>query len=597
MNKNATRQQDTTKAYDALAKILMPRGSSSLESSSAAVKESVWDQIPPRFEEFLTSKEYLGQHKLSRRQQAAMDAILGDDPTKIFTNMDLPHEAALVWGKGSGKDLLVSYLMAYISYVICCMKDPHNFFGMADDEALDIVNIAPNARQANQVFFTKLTSRIKRPCFNRFNPKIGKETIEFPFINLRLHSKHSENEGWEGFNVIAWVMDEASAFRTRSGTDNAKRCYDTLHSSADTRFISYRWIGMMISFPRKQVNDFTYDKWVESATNPKIYGDRGATWDINPQWDETHPLYKDIPWEVIEDLNLRVPAPYAQHFKKDPIDARTKYMADPPPQEDGFFEIPAKLSEAVNKDLMLPVVSKSVIKRAILKTSASDETLETSYVHIDIERLPLVVNDAEYFMHGDPGLVKDYFSLCVCHTLPQTIIVADEEGERELKKVVVDFVLTWEPKSNIPVDVLNVDEVILKIARYYGIKKVTFDKWNSANSIQKLWQNNIAAYDMSFSNAQQLQMYRNLKLLVYSNFIDLPDDEELFNELLFLKYKNGRIDHDAYGKDRADAVAAAVWEATGIKKGRVAKMVQETMEQYENYKGYRSVAIKSNLLL
>ena len=43
--------------------------------------------------------------------------------------------------------------------------------------------------------------------------------------------------------------------------------------------------------------------------------------------------------------------------------------------------------------------------------------------------------------------MNDAFSVCVCHTLPEEKWVVDLETgiERKLRKVVVDFVLNWEP--------------------------------------------------------------------------------------------------------------------------------------------------------
>ena len=55
------------------------------------------------------------------------------------------------------------------------------------------------------------------------------------------------------------------------------------------------------------MNDFTFDKYKDAQTSPTMYGDKGATWDINPQYDPTHPLFKDFPWVVIDDLNVRIP--------------------------------------------------------------------------------------------------------------------------------------------------------------------------------------------------------------------------------------------------------------------------------------------------
>lgn len=109
---------------------------------------------------------------------------------------------------------------------------------------------------------------------------------------------------------------------------------------------------------------------------------------------------------------------------------------------------------------------------------------------------------------------------------------------------------------------------MMKLAAFYNIRRFTFDRWNSAHSIQKLVAFGVDAEDMSFSNAQQYAMYRFLRFLVYNNMIELPNDPALLNELKFLRDNNGKIEHDVYGKDRADAVAAAVWNAgPGLRGG------------------------------
>jgi hypothetical protein len=432
--------------------------------------------------------------------------------------------------------------------------------------------IASNATQAQNVFFTKLSSRIKSPCFYEFRPKIGKAIIEFP-NGIRLHSLHAANESWEGYNILAWVMDEASAFQTRGGKDNALACYNTLRTSATSRFMTKRWIGIVISFPRKQAGHFTLNKYEEALTNPRMFGDRAAHWDVHPRFDPDHPMYaKDMKWEVIPDLNIRVPEPLVAEFKKDPTDCRTKYMCDPPPQEFGFFEIPQLVDQAVNLELPALVVTWDTVERPL------DSGRVMKYVSAHIDQLPPVQEGCRYFMHGDPGLTNDAFALCVCHTVAEAKWITEADGtQREVPKVVVDFVLAWEPRPGVPVDLTNVEEVVHQVASFYGIRHVTFDRWNSAGTIQRLIQAGIMAEDLSFSGAQQLQMYRNLKMLFYNGLIELPYDEQTVKELVYLKVENGKITHDAYGKDRADAVAAVTWWANGCGKDPPECRVQRGM--------------------
>lgn len=371
-------------------------------------------------------------------------------------------------------------------------------------------------------------------------------------------------------NVLAWVMDEASAFRTVGGKDNAAEVYKSLRSSAMSRFGWMHWLGMIISFPRKQQGDFTLSKYEASLTNPNIFGDRGATWEVNPRWEKGHPLYQptsDV-WVTIEDLNIQVPQEFEEDFLADGIDALTRYKAEPPLTEGGFFENPHTITEAIDKNLQ-PIIA-SVGERMEIIEHAVDNPVRR-YVTRELEYLPPVVEGRPYFMHADPGVVKDSFTIAVAHTMPETKVVTQAKGDAlEIPRVVVDFVLSWDPRPNRPVDYLNVDEVIKQIVKFYGIKRFTADRWNSVHTIQTLVELGVDASDMNFSNPDQLAMYRYLRLCFYNDMISLaPGDEPTQNELKFIKQKDGKIIHDIYGKDRADAVAAVVWNAAGRQYSKV----------------------------
>jgi hypothetical protein len=49
-----------------------------------------------------------------------------------------------------------------------------------------------------------------------------------------------------------------------------------------------------------------------------------------------------------------------------------------------------------------------------------------------------------------------------------------------VNRVVVDFIIVWKPRPGIPVDLLDVEEKILIVAKLYDVETVTYDRWNSA---------------------------------------------------------------------------------------------------------------------
>src|SRR5690606_35123149 len=98
-----------------------------------------------------------------------------------------------------------------------------------------------------------------------------------------------------------------------------------------------------------------------------------------------------------------------------------------------------------------------------------------------------------------------------------------------------------------------------------------FDKFNSAEVVQRLMSYGVEAEDKNFSNPFQVQIYQNLKGLIYTGNIALLDheidngmDDNRLNaneELKAIKLLNGnKIDHDRdKSKDFSDARAAAAW--------------------------------------
>lgn len=494
-----------------------------------------WKEIPVDLDTYISSPLYQDLPALSPRQRKAAIAMLGEDPRTMFKRTNGITTGVLLWGKGSGKDYLGSIVISYMAYVLNCLKAPQKYLGIAPGEPIDIINVAYSASQANLVFFAKLKQRLQKPMFKKYSPHIIEDKVEFP-NQVRLHSRHSENESYEGFNILAWVMDEASAFKDKTKRANADAIYSTLKSSATSRF-GQQWIGVVISYPRYQ-NDFTIRMYELSKTQPHIFGDKGATWEIHP---------------------VRVKKDFDDDYRTDPEDARTKYECIPPAITDAFFTLTDKIYEC---DAVLePVV---FVEPTVTIRKIEDGDKEYTALSID----PLKKDFThEYFIHGDPGLKSDSFVLAMGHVI--------QGGEKEIKKdeelvllpeVQIDLILIWEPKDKKPVDVLNVKDVIIMLSTCFNIKSVTFDRWNSATTIQELIKNGIKAEDMTFSRGQQLSMYRNLRTLVYNNLIKWPTNPGLCEELAKLQLINGvKVDHPVDGsKDIADAVAGCALKCSEV---------------------------------
>jgi hypothetical protein len=533
-----------------------------------------WEVDPPDLDTFVTSPAYLGLPPLSSRQLRALTEGLERDGRELFSPHCRYHELVLVWGKGSGKDLLASIIIAYVAYVVLCLRNPQRYFGLAPRESIDIVNVATRAEQARDVFFEKLKSHLDRPCFQRYQPRVVSQKVEFLDKRVRLHSLHSKAQKWEGYNLLAWVMDEADAFQTAEGHANADEVYGVLRSSAVSRFPDRRWIGLILSYPRSETG-FVLEHARRAQADGTAYVDIAPTWEVHPFYDPTHPLYRGFAF--VEVNGYRVPEPFAPDFRSNPSLAAMTYLCQPPPMAGAFFEEPSFLERCADPNL--PPAVWAVPRTTVRQAQPDDE--QRVYVAWELVRQVTPAGPYMYYLHGDPGERRDAFALCLAHTLPETVTVTSVEQEVTLNRVVVDVLLEWVPRPGVPVDMLNVRDVIVQLCAWYPVVQVTFDQFQSAQVVQELLELGINAKQLSFSRKQQLQMYRALKLLVYNDLIRWPSDawDALRPQLRYLIQRGDSITHDerVSRKDLADAVAAAAWFASGAAWGRAGRLVQETI--------------------
>ena len=478
----------------------------------------------------------------------------------IYRNI---NEYAALFGKGSGKDFLASGILVYVCYLLCCMNDPHRYFGFGQDEPIDLINVAINSYQANNVFFKKFRARITnckwfkkvlhnptevaKPLPNEF--QITKSQIRF-YKNITAHSIHSDaGSSFEGFSPLVVIFDEIGGFEI----ERAKSCYNTLRSSAVTRYNDKIFL-LFISFPRS-ADDFMMTKFNQYAdgTDNQVHGMRGASWEVNPN-------IKEDSLAVIKD------------YETDPEGARMRYETIPPLYRNGLFQFPEKIDDVVS-------IGKSSQCPALI----IQEKITTRQLHngeerhfIGLELFNLTLNPAfTYYIGGDAGVKTDSYIVTLYHaeTVHTEVIENGELVTKAMNKPIEDLILEWRPnkKDRLPVDLINVADILEMICQQVFVKKAIFDKFNSAEVVQRLMQYGVEAEDKSWSNPFQLQIYQHLKGLIYTGLIELLDYKSMYEgqlkvlspneEIKALKIINGiKIDHDPdKTKDFSDARAGAIY--------------------------------------
>jgi hypothetical protein len=525
-----------------------------------------FEEQPVTIEEFVTSVNYLGLPPLSAYQYTMIKAMtqvykkdtlirwLGEEEGEKRWKQTC-NEVIFQLGKGSGKDYTSTVAAAYITYLLLCLKDPAVYYGKPPGDAIDILNIAINAQQANNVFFKGFKQRIeKSPWFvGKYNPKAG--SIEFD-KSITVHSGHSEREAWEGYNVIVVVLDEISGFalENTTGHDQAKTAqsiYDMYRASLTSRFPDFGKL-ILLSFPRFK-NDFIQQKYEEAiATKETVIkthefilnedlpaDDPGNKFSI--QWEEDHIIAYKVPkvfalkrptWEinptrVIEDFKI--------DFYKNAEDSLSRYACMPPDAVDAFFKSREKIEAGFNNPNL-----------AVDSTGRFAEWFK-----------PL--DDKEYFIHVDLAQKHDHCAVSLAHVEKWVNMKVGNEYAQTAPVVVVDAVRFWTPTASKSVDFTDVKDYILSLRqRGFNVKLTTFDRWNSHDMMQQL-----RGYGM---NTELLSVakkhYEDMALIVAEERVKGPRIDLLIDELLQLRIMRDRVDHPRKGsKDLADAVCGSIYNA------------------------------------
>lgn len=529
-----------------------------------------FEEKPVQIEEFVTSEDYLNLDPLSDYQYQmvragsqiyrydTLVALYGKEyAAKRFDQTC--NECIYQLGKGSGKDYTSTIVVAYVVYLLLCLKDPARYYGKPSDDTIDILNIAVNSDQAKNVFFVNLKKRIKKCQW--FNGKY--EDTQYGMVfdkSIRVFSGHSERESFEGLNLFLAILDEISAFALESASGNkqantAQATYDTYRDSVDSRFSEFGKV-IMLSFPRFK-DDFIQQRYNKVIAEKETII-RSATLLLDPDlpedypgnafvvtWEEDHIIrykYKKIfalrrpTWEVnpIEKIEN-----YTRSFHENPGNALGKYACMPSNLEDGFFK------------------NKQAIEDAYVTRNGVD----ADGIFLDTFKPR---KDTSYYIHVDLAQKHDHCVVAMGH-VDKWVDVKVGGDYTELHPVVqIDCVRWWTPTEDKSVDFADVREFIISLRRRgFKIKLATFDRWNSHDTMNILTNEHGIPTELLSIKKEHYDDYLSI---MYDHRLLGPKIDLLIDELGELRtVQRGQkvtIDHPRKGtKDFSDATCGAIYNA------------------------------------
>ena len=544
-----------------------------------------FEEKPVDLQTFVTSPDYLGLPPLSENQytlierssqiykESTLIKLYGEElGKKLFKQTCVEVIAQL--GKGSGKDYSSTIAVAYIVHLLLCLKDPAAYYGKPPRDAIDILNIAINSQQANNVFFKGFKMRIEGSPW--FAGKYTDKASEIKFDkSITVHSGHSEREAWEGYNVLVVILDEISGFaiENTSGHDQAKTAdaiYDMYRASVDSRFPYFGKV-ILLSFPRFK-ND-PIQKFYESVIAEKETiirtemlkldqdlpdGTEGNEFEV--AWEEDHIVSYVYPrvfalkrptWEVNPTKKI---TDFTVAFHKNAPDALGRFACMPSDAVDAFFKSREKIEKAFNQ------ASLAVDKFGRLE----------DWFKPDLEK--------DYFIHVDLAQKHDHCAVAMGHVNKWVEVKVTDTYSQPAPIVEIDAVRFWTPTPDKSVDFSEVKDYILALrTRGFNIKMCTFDRWNSHDMMQQLKQYGINTEILSVAKKH----YDDMAMVVLEERLSGPHIPLLIDELLQLRIMRDKVDHPRKGsKDLADAVCGAVYNS--IRRTRMSRDEEIKIHDYES---------------
>ena len=528
-----------------------------------------FDERPVDLRTFVTNPNYLGLPPLSDYQYTLIEKssqIYKESTLKKLFGEEEGHrlfkqtcnEVIAQLGKGSGKDYSSTIATAYIVYLLLCLKDPATYYGKPPGDSIDILNIAINAQQANNVFFKGFKTRIDRSPW--FTGKYEAKASEMKFDKaITVHSGHSEREAWEGYNVIIVILDEISGFaiENTTGHDQAKTAdaiYSMYRASVMSRFPDFGKV-ILLSFPRFK-ND-PIQKFYESVIGEKETIIRSKTLkmdddlpdgtegnEVTIEWEEDHiksylypktyalkrPTWDVNPTKKIEDFKV--------DFYRDMQDALSRFACMPPEMIDAFFKSREKIEKAFNNGNI-----------AVDQLGRLEDWFKPD-------------PDKKYYIHVDLAQKHDHCAVTMAHVDRWVNVKVTNDYSQPAPIVVIDSIRYWTPTPDKSVDFTEVKDHILALkTRGFNIGLCTFDRWNSHDMMQQLKQYNINTEILSVAKKH----YDDMAMVVLEERLQGPHVPLLIDELLQLKIMRDKVDHPRKGsKDLADATCGAIFNAISL---------------------------------
>jgi hypothetical protein len=392
------------------------------------------------------------------------------------------HELIGIWGMRSGKSSLAGAIAGAIIHSLLCIDKLQEKLGMVKTTELFYSFLATSREQTAQTVYGIFRGMYDAsPWFQRHKKMLmdlevsdpnlrrghlysesGSE-IEFKYRHITVQSMHSNSGTLAGRTRIGCVIDELAHFDSGESKRSATEVYRVMKNSLVTvdSLVKRKQEQGNYTFPIPRLISisspmYSEDKIMtlekESVRQTRVYATKKPTWEVNPTITR-------------EDLEER--------YISDPVGADRDFGVNPPGAENPLITDPRLV------DVCIDMNKKPII---ITRDKFFDlQVQDNLFNYIVLELLDVKFNNlVDYVIHCDPGKKKDSFCLAMGHKDGDVTIMDAALEARPIHKGNAAKLLPRE------VFFPGMTDIILELNRRLTLRAVTFDRWNSAEQIDRL---------------------------------------------------------------------------------------------------------------
>jgi hypothetical protein len=552
--------------------------------------------FPVTIEEFIDGQDFLngsGNDPIIDIWPSLRDKLKQMNPDQLCGEEPI-YEVVMAGGTGIGKTVRAEITALYQLYCLAAFDWPQELYNLAKSTYVNTVFMSVKPNTAIVTLYKPFRQKFNQIKFFQkyvaFNKLVESELRLDQ--NLIVKPVTASMESLIGQAIISGVIDEINFYakveKSRLAVDGdtydqAKIVYNTLVDRRKSRFVTLgpSFGSICVSASTKYKGDFT-DRRIEQISKHQEPGTlvfREKRYDVVPSSRYSGENFlllvgtETMPTKIILPTDIAgVDYPLNGQVEIVPVEHKAEFQKNP---EGALRDICGISSGAI----------KPFISQRHKVTQANDRWVEAGYklwsdkanYTLAYENYPTIIpknidKTKQYYVHVDLSLTSDRTALAFVSIEKDPISIDSEQ----LPKFVVDYLFSIKPDSSNQTDFGEIRRLItsLKFTHGVDIVRVSFDGFNSADSMQMLRKSGIQAFYISVDRTTG--PYDYLRRCLYEDRISLPDNEILTDELVTLEYNEdansgkGKVDHlESSSKDLSDAVCGAIENARTSGKGRM----------------------------